>query len=226
MRVVLIFILLAFPFLMYGQNRYLSLGCKDNGLCFGNSNSYNGIRFNLIDKEVDCLNGLNTSLISRYFKTNGLKFSFQSDSKITNGINFSVWGLSDSISNGLTFATGANCYKINGVGIGLLGFVADTMNGFFFTGLIGTSNWSTDPINIVNGVVFGAVYGVNSKELNGLAIGINNRTEKQNGVVIGIINETNELRGFQFGLWNIAKNNRFLKSLPIMNFNLREKASR
>jgi hypothetical protein len=114
---------------------------------------------------------------------------------------------------------------MNGIGLAGLSVAADTLNGFFFS-LIGQTKWSTDIISKVNGVSFGIICGVQSKELNGLAIGINNSTEKQNGIVIGVLNNSKELHGFQFGLWNIAENNKIFKYMPILNFNLRKKARR
>lgn len=223
-----IYLVLLFAFatsLTFGQNKHLNLGYKGNGLCFGNSKTYNGIRFNLLDNNVDLINGINAALISRYHKSNGIKIAFHSVSGNTNGINLAIWGLDDSISNGITIATGAGGIKIDGLGLAGLSIAADTMNGFFFS-LIGTTKWSTDLIEKVSGISIGIIFGVESKKLNGLAIGINNLTEIQNGVVIGIFNNTKELHGFQFGLWNVAENNRICKRMPILNFNFRKKARR
>jgi hypothetical protein len=108
----------------------------------------------------------------------------------------------------------------------LLGVSADTINGFYFTGLIGTSNWSTDPIDKVNGVAIGIIWGIQAEELNGIAIGINNSTNVQKGITIGLLNSTKHLYGIQLGLWNVAENNRIFKRTPIINFNFKRKVSK
>jgi hypothetical protein len=81
-------------------------------------------------------------------------------------------------------------------------------------------------IDKVSGVSIGVILGVQTYELNGLAIGTNNYAEKQNGVMIGLLNESKELHGFQFGLWNVAENNKIFSRMPILNFNLRKKHRR
>jgi len=226
MRVIIIVIFISISVLTNGQNRHLNLGFGEYGLCLGNSRNFNGLRLNFIDKNVDLLNGLNISLISKYNKTNGVKIAFHSISNKTNGLNLTIWGIDDKISNGLAIATGIGGDKLNGFGIGLLGVSADTINGFYFTGLIGTSNWSTDPIDIVNGVTIGIICGIQAEELNGIAIGINNSTDIQKGITIGLLNSTRNLYGIQLGLWNVVENNRIFKRTPIINFNFRRKASR
>ena len=226
MRVLILGIFISICVLTNGQNRHLNLGFGEYGVCLGNSKNYNGLRLNIIDKDVDLLNGLNISLISKYNKTNGIKIAFHSISNQTNGINLTIWGIDDKISNGIAIATGIGGEKLNGFGIGLLGVSADIINGFYFTGIIGTSNWSTDPIDRVNGVTIGIICGIQAEELNGIAIGINNSTDLQKGVTIGLLNSTKHLCGIQLGLWNVAENNRIFRRTPIINFNLRRKASR
>ena len=164
-------------------------------------------------------------MISRYERTNGIKISFHSVSKETNGLNIALWGIDDSTSNGLTLAFGAGATKFNGIGIAALGISGSHLNGVFIS-IIGTSTWSTELVERVNGVSIGVIIGVQTYELNGLAIGINNYAEEQNGVMIGIFNASKELHGIQFGLWNVAENNRIFKRMPLVNFNFRKKASR
>ncbi len=222
MRSFFIYILLAISTITYSQNKHLSIGHRNKGLCFGNSKSYNGVRLNFIDKNVNKINGLNISFFSKYTKSNGVKFSIQSESGCSNGVNLTVWGLTDEISNGLTFATGAFCDKINGFGIGLLSLAADSLNGVFISGIVGTTNWTYNHIKNVNGLTIGIIIGVQSIQLNGFAIGGYNDTEKQNGVVVGLYNETDQLHGLQFGVWNVAKNNIYFKKTPFINFNFRK----
>lgn len=206
-----------------GQNNLLTIGHNDWGLCIGNSINCKGIRLNVIDRNINTINGFNFSIYSEASQSNGLKFSIQSSSDKVNGINIAAWGLDDSVSNGLTLATGAYSHLINGIGIGLLGCSGKRMNGLFFSGLIGTRISSSVMTDEINGVVLGIIGGAYCKELDGLAVGGINIIEKQNGVVIGISNETKELHGIQFGIWNKALNNRRLKGFPIVNFNFRKR---
>ncbi|NOZ36170.1 MAG: hypothetical protein GXO80_12850 [Chlorobi bacterium] len=216
------------------QNRYLSIGNKQNGICFGNSELYNGLRINFLDKNTDLINGMNISVISKSNVTNGVKFSLQSYSQKTNGINFVIWGLDETESNGFTFATAMVAEELNGLGIGLISATAKKMNGVFFTGIIGTM---TAPVNQITGIAVGLIFNVQSKKFNGLAIGGTNDAEiskglligvfnfskKHYGIQIGLNNNSEELHGLQIGLWNTAMNNSFFKRMPLINFNFKRK---
>jgi hypothetical protein len=109
----LFFILIFFvhPACKYGQNKPVSLGSSNYGICFGNSANYNGIRFNLLDKNVNNINGLNVT------GTSGFKIKYGDSTADINGINvtagystaknvngISINGISDSVgkSNGIT----------------------------------------------------------------------------------------------------------------------------
>lgn len=148
---ILVYLILHFTNL-FGQNNHLTIGHNDWGLCIGNSINCKSIRLNVIDRNVNTINGFNFSIYSDAKETNGLKFSIQSSSGEVNGINIAAWRLDDSVSNGITFATGSYCNMMNGIGIGLLGCSGKRMNGLFFSGLIGTrisSSVMTDEINNV-----------------------------------------------------------------------------
>ena len=177
---------------------------------------------------------MNISLISKSNITNGVKFSLQSYSQKTNGINFVIWGLDDTESNGFTFATAMAEEELNGLGIGLISATAKKMNGVFFTGLIGTM---TAPVNQINGLAIGLIFNVKSKIFNGLVIGganeaeiskgiligVSNISKKHYGIQIGLNNNSKELHGVQIGLWNVAMNNTFFKRMPLINFNFKNK---
>jgi hypothetical protein len=223
-RISLIFVLIIISSLTFGQHKYMNIGFRDHGLCFGNSKKNDGIRLNLWDRMVDATNGINISGFSSAIKSNGIGIGLLGcNDSIRNGISIGGIGVGGNHINGLAIGGLAVAgYKINGFGISCCWMSADTMNGIFISGL-GSSKWSTDSIKIINGISIGWATGVECVKLNGLAIGLCNHISYQNGVTIAIKNSTKHLHGFQFGIWNIAENNKIFKKMPIMNFNLRRK---
>jgi len=224
---ILAFLLLST--ILFGQNRHLSLGLKGNGICFGNSIDYNGIRLNLWDKNVDKINGLNISGLSRCRKINGFSIGLVASlDTISNGMKIGGLAVTAKKHNGLAVAglfLAGN--KFNGVGLAGLSPFADTLNGLF-VGLWGVTPWSSyDTINVINGLAIGG-FGVNATKMNGLSLAfLLNLFKKQNGISISCFNSADELHGFQFGLLNYAGNNkRLFRWTPFFNFNLRKKASR
>ena len=85
MKKILLLFLFLFSITAQAQKqRYFSLGTKHEGICFGNSENYNGIRLNLDDDEfVNHVNGLNLSLLSSTYYLNGLQFGITSSTKKT-----------------------------------------------------------------------------------------------------------------------------------------------
>jgi hypothetical protein len=244
MKITLTISLLFLTTILLGQNRHLSLGLKKNGICFGNSADYNGIRLNLWDKNVNSINGVNISGFSESKKSNGLSISIVGSSdSISNGLKIGglvTWAqrhngialagllLEGQKYNGIAvaglFSTGQ---KYNGIGLSGLSPFGDTLNGLF-VGLFGVVSWNAgDTIKVINGIAIGGT-GVFSLKINGLAISLlQNSFDKQNGVSISCINKAKELHGFQFGLLNYAGNNRRLfRWTPFINFNLRKNASK
>jgi hypothetical protein len=56
---------------------------------------------------------------------------------------------------------------------------------------------------------------------NGFALG---NPKKYNGLKMNLWDKNiDRFNGIQFGLWNIAKNNKHFKRLPLMNINLKSK---
>jgi hypothetical protein len=228
MKIIIIKILLVLSIVAYGQNKHMTIGLKENGICFGNSKTNSGLRFNYKDQNVNNLNGVNLAVVSK--------------SKVSNGITFGLVANRDSISNGVLInglvgnsykingivisGIGQGANKINGVGIGGLAIVGDTLNGLFISP-IGMTYWNTEQIKLVNGLAFGLIIGSNTKKMNGLSLSLfNNNCDTLNGVAISMINKTKELHGIQLGLWNVAANNRIFKRMPILNFNFRKMPSR
>ncbi len=98
-----------------------NIPAKQWGLSFGNSTRFDGIRFNLVDKDIEKINGIN-------FNVWGIK----DDSRQTGTVN--------GISIGIPAAMGTN-YR-NGINIGIFGAGArQDMNGINIGGLgVGAGN--------------------------------------------------------------------------------------
>ena len=210
---------------MNGQNKHLSIGANEAGICFGNSMNYSGIRLNWIDKNVFRVNGINFGLVTRAKKSNGFSFGLVANhDSIINGI--AINGLvseSNQINGVLICGLAGYSQKINGLGIGGFGIVGDTMNGVF-VGVLGSSYWNTEVIKVINGCVIGLAIGSNTNKMNGVTLSLfNNVSDTLNGVAVALLNHTKELHGIQLGLWNVAENNRILKKMPLLNINFRRK---
>ncbi|HBS87329.1 MAG TPA: hypothetical protein DEA97_12280 [Bacteroidales bacterium] len=220
LKYFILLVYIFFDFSIFGQSHYLSIGSKHSGLCFGNSEKYNGLRFNIRDKDNICINGINISAIINGEKSNGLTIGLLGGNVSTsNGL--SVFGIySDGIHNGIS-VTGlwTNPTLINGISISLMS-TGQTYNGLSVAG------WTVYADKQINGVAI-AMFYVHSEQMNGLSLSlITSEYYKQSGVAISIFNKTEELHGFQFGLINYAGNNKkIFRWVPIINFNLRQKAS-
>lgn len=227
MKKVLILLLLAICISTYAQNKHFTLGIEDNGLCFGNSKSTNGIRLNLVDKDVKTINGINATLLNNAERSNGISLTLMSMSDSTlatsNGILLNGLFGYNYKTNGIGLGVlGCRAEKFNGLGVGGLALTGDTLNGLFAS-LFGTTYWNTEKIKNINGMAIGLFFGANTDKLNGVAIGGQNYIGRQSGITIGVVNSAEELHGFQFGLWNIAKNKKFLRKMPLINFTFRKK---
>jgi len=212
----------------YGQNNHLTIGINDVGVCFGNSMKNSGLRFNLRDKNVNKINGINLTGVSKSTITNGLTFGLIANyDSICNGIIINGLVGETHRTNGIVISgLGHVATKFNGVGIGGLAIASDTLNGLFISP-IGITYWNTEKIEIIKGVAIGLIIGSYTKKMNGLALGIfNNVSDTLNGVAISAFNRTKDLHGMQFGLWNVAENNQIFKKMPVMNFNFRKKPCR
>jgi hypothetical protein len=216
MRKIFISILIIVSINVYGQNKHLSLGGQNYGICFGNSKLYSGLRFNFIDSAVYVTNGLNLSGSADSKLANGLSIGLLSCSNFqTNGI--SIGGLISSGScNGISI-TGlwSIMTKINGIGISGL-TTGDTLNGLML------GFWTIFAKKEINGMALGTFY-VHSEKMNGLSISIlKNEFVIQKGFSLSIFNETQELHGLQLGLLNHAENNRkIFRWTPLINFNFK-----
>lgn len=228
LRFIIIQILIFLSFVCYGQNKHLTIGFNDIGICFGNSNTNSGLRFNLRDKNVNKINGINFTGVSKSTITNGLTLGLIANyDSISNGILINGLVGESHKTNGIVISgLGHVSTKFNGVGIGGLAIAGDTLNGLFISP-IGITYWNTEKIEIIRGVAIGLIIGSYTRKMNGLSLSIfNNECDTLNGVAISAYNRTKDLRGIQFGFWNVAENNKIFKKMPILNFNFRKKPSR
>ena len=90
----------------------LDIPTRGKGISFGNSKRFDGIRFNLVDKEVERINGINlTFWIPK-----------KNPDAVMNGLAVGLVGLSARELNGLSFAgIGAAGEKIDGLSVAGIG---------------------------------------------------------------------------------------------------------
>lgn len=209
-----------------GQNKYVSIGGRKFGICFGNSSKYNGLRLNFRDKYVKKINGINISGWSESEVINGIQIgALATASDVTNGISLGGIGTGGRQINGI--AVGGLMLgnrKINGIGIGGFSIDCDSLNGLFisFTGVAGRIPQESN--KMINGFAGGFV-AVGADKLKGLMVSLCwVYSKEQYGISVAGFNKTENLHGVQLGLMNYAGNNRIFRWMPIMNFNFRKQS--
>jgi hypothetical protein len=208
------------------SHKFISIGTKEKGISLGNSEVYEGIRINLIDKEVKKVKIFNLSLIrSNAEVSNGVSISFLINQDIkNNGISIAGIYNEGMIRNGLVLG-GLIVYseKFNGIGLAGIALAGDTLNGLFISGYGVSYMGQYCQIKLLNGIAIGGI-GTSFKRVNGLTIGAINTSLEHYGLSIGIFNQTQKLKGIQIGLINYAANNpRFLRWLPLINLHFRDR---
>jgi hypothetical protein len=159
-KLPLISFILALPLIpLSGQG--LNIPAKHWGLSFGNSTRFDGLRFNIIDKDVDKINGMNVNV-----------WGAKDDDRQTGTVN--------GISIGIPAAIGTN-YR-HGINIGIFGAGArQDMNGINIGGLgVGAGN-NLKGINLgglgagagndVKGITFGILGAGAGNDMMGINIG-------------------------------------------------------
>jgi len=148
-KITLTIFIIALPLLSISSQGF-NIPSKHWGISFGNSTRFDGIRFNLTDKDIEKINGIN-------FNVWGAK----DDSRQTGTVN--------GISIGIPAAMGTN--NRNGINIGIFGAGArQDMNGINIGGLgAGAGN---DMIGLnVGGLGVGAGGDIVGLSFGGLAVG-------------------------------------------------------
>lgn len=177
---------------------YLRIGSKKSGVCFGNSSLYNGVRLNLLDFNIQRVNGLNISFIARgytYYEDNHLLNLYYSQ---INGINVGLLNTATKISNGISIGLIANLdYKNNGLNMGgIVNSGYGSRSGVSIGGLILNS-----PFGKINGIGLSSLW-LSGDTLNGIFISTaisgsgSREIKKANGIFIGLLGITaNEIKG-------------------------------
>ncbi len=136
------------------SHRSLDLTVNNSGISFGNSQSINGIRFNVTDCGI----------------------------KNINGINITFWKPEESpgsVINGLSFGVAPYADELNGVSIGLASVLAGHgMTGFNLGGLANVSEGNIYGINVgglalvskedISGINFGGLAQVSQNNISGI----------------------------------------------------------
>jgi hypothetical protein len=200
-RYLLLSILFLFVYAPVVHAQSLDIPVKGYGISFGNSKNFTGLRFNLMDKDVEQIKGLNLAIGSggkgatinglslgvasggEEATINGISLGFLSggEEATINGVSFAWISFIDNIKGISITGYGGGAKNIKGIGIGLVGYgVEEEANGILIGGAFAL-------VGIVNGVSVGGV-NLAAKELNGVQIGLFNFAEKLNGIQIGLIN--------------------------------------
>ena len=182
------------------QSKYLTIGSAKGGICFGNSIVYNGLRFNLRDRQTRQLNGINIHLLAKAHS-----FYFDADS--------TIWA--NAYNRGLNLGI-INTAAVRSVGIstGLLVNGDGYTKGFSFAGLINTAGV------LRKGITFGGLT-VRSKRIKGLSIsGIWTHGEDLSGLFLAgwsiSSSNTAQIRNFKgLGIAGILVEAQKIKGLAI-----------
>ena len=229
---LVILVICLYPKLSFGQTdslpgKYLSLGTKKTGICFGNAPVYTGFKFNLINKNVKqtnildvCFFNLGKDSMHSTHTTNGLSLMLTGGTQHkSNGIMIASIGSAIDIENGVALTGMFNAFdQLNGYGLGFI-LLGGRINGLA-TALRIMQRGRADSVgSSINGVAIAAWSDVG--EVKGLSVSCLNKTVIHKGLSIGAYNKTKKLKGVQIGLYNVALNNpRGLRRLPLLNMHL------
>lgn len=210
----------------YSQ-KHVSIGTYRAGIAFGNTEHYNGLRLNFVDKDYAT-------------KQNGVLLTGCNKVYTFNGFNFSIVSINEPVSaqidHSVTCFNGVNISLVN-INGGLRGFQFGLYNkALSFDGkgvLVGLINYHSSNRCLCyanhQGLEIGFVnVGFNTKGLKlgvfnvkgsaSVTLGLVNYNYKS-GLQIGLINSVSEDIGVQIGLLNYRKSNRkIFRLLPLVNF--------
>jgi len=157
----------------------LNLGISGSGLSFGNSHRWNGIRFNIIDRDVERINGLNVtfwrSKYNEWAEYNGISVGIAPEGGWFRGLNVGIGALVAHRElvglnvAGLGLVSNGDMIGINIAG---LGTVANRdMRGLNIAGLGTVANRSMYGLNIagLGTVANRSMYGLNIAGLGTVA---------------------------------------------------------
>lgn len=218
---VVLFPVLAFAEIDSLPAKYLSLGPKKAGICFGNSPVYTGFRFNFMNRKRRRTNGFDLVLLNDeklLGTSNGISSGVVANVQYQNN-GIAIGGLMNAVDheNGIMLGSLYSAVnRLNGIGVGGA-FVCDTVNGLAIAPMA-LGKWVRDTVGgRINGVAL-SILATSTGKLNGVAIAAQNYSKEHKGLAIGAYNNTEKLKGIQIGLYNVALNNpKGLRRLPLVN---------
>ncbi|MFN8206722.1 MAG: hypothetical protein U0T82_04855 [Bacteroidales bacterium] len=186
----------------YGQDRLsngkaLNIPFKRFGLSFGNSHAFNGIRFNVKDRETKVINGFNFTI--------GLGDNWDKNKlSRVNGISAGLFPMAYGL-NGLGIGIfGPGFHNFNGLGIGGLVVAGSKVNGIAVSGLImggrtvsgiGIAGFMAGAEETFNGIVLSGIGISLENELNGIGISssilVCNNTIRGTAITLGYLKSEN-----------------------------------
>jgi len=201
-----ILLLLAYSPAVHAQS--LDIPVEGYGISFGNSKNFTGLRFNLVDKDVEQINGLNLTF--------GLGFSGE-----FNGISLWLVGAAAKELNGLHVAgIGLGSEDINGLAASFGLIFGKTLKGISVGGVTKTDeaygislNWFGHRFKKAKGLFISFLGGIIEEELTGISIGFfssphlrsdpsyeTDAPRKLSGMVLSMDPHAIKLNGFMLGL--------------------------
>lgn len=216
-----------YPVFLFGRTdslpgKYLSLGTRTAGICFGNASVYTGFKFNLINRYTKRTNILDVCFFSlgkdSLYTTNGLSLMLTAGAQHkSNGMIITPIGSLTDIENGIALNGLVNIFdKLNGYGFSYV-MLGDTINGLATSFILFSRKRSDIQRSRINGVAIG-VWVISFGEVRGLSVSMQNNTKVHKGLSVGVYNKTEKLKGIQIGLYNVAMNNPSgLRRLPLLN---------
>ncbi len=144
------------------------------------------------------------------------------------GLGFAFYNQVDGDMRGLQFAPfGMNYTRGDAYGWSSASFysrIDGEMNGWqsaiFSYSMKGVNGLQSGLVSISgdthNGVQLGWLFAENQGQLNGLQVGLINRSQSVSGLQLGLVNLTQNMNGFQVGLINVIENSP-LPFFPFVN---------
>jgi hypothetical protein len=193
------------------KDKALNIPFKKYGISFGNSHSFNGIRFNVKDRETKTINGFNFTIGL------GDNWDKNKESRV-NGISAGLFPMAYSL-NGLGIGVfGPGFHDFNGLGIGGLVVAGSKLNGIAVSGFmmggqtvsgIGIAGFLAGAEKTFNGIVLSGIGISLDNELNGIGISTCilacDNTIRGTGITLGYLKSEN-LYGLAIGGYVNVKN--------------------
>ena len=175
----------------------LNIPSKNWGISFGNSVRFTGLRMNIIDKNIEHVNGIDLSVYQ------------PKDEELHTG---TVNGISIGIPYAGSDVTG---FTFGGLGFGAGGIGAPSIKGINVALFVG----GVEAKGIQIAPAYFRVQGDEGGSMTGVSVSAFNHIKgSQRGLAIGIFNYALECKGVQIGVLNhIASNPSGLRWLPLIN---------